>query len=199
MELSPEFYAAIVAEAQRTRADWARSESLLRRAILIADKLGADPQGAKQLLATWYSERPHMQDAEVFASADTGKQDGYALHEVELDLALMRYSAETLEFTPTPPMTERIYILATRPTPLDKLVAAIFADANRMLATREPTDPNYIGIQAQRAKPITPSQIPTSPRVPSYLLAATFQADTFGYVPLAPAALVEVAQRVLAN
>lgn len=199
MELSPEFYGAIVAEAKRTRADWSRSECLLRRAVLIADQLGADPQGAKQLLSTWYFERPFLQDAEIFARQDTGKQQGYALYEVELDLALMRYSADTLEFNPTPPMTERLYILATKSTPIDKLVAAIFADANRILATREPTDPNYIGILQQRTKSIAASALPESPRVPVYLLATTLQADTFGYVPLAPAALSEAAQRALSN
>lgn len=201
MELSFEFYAVLIAEAQRVRTagDWARSECLLRRAILIADQLGSDPKNAKQLISTWYFERPFLQDAEIFANEETGKQNGYALYEVELDLALMRYSADTLDFNPTPPMTEKLYILATRTTPMDKLVAAIFADANRILATREPNDPNYIGIQQQRTKPIAASQVPTAPRVPVYLMATTLLADTFGYVPVAPAALIEAAQRALAN
>lgn len=199
MEISTLFYETLIAEAKKSRSDWARSECLLRRAILVSEHLGSDPKNAKQLLNEWYFERPFLQDAEIFAKQETGKQHGYALYEVELDLALMRYSADTLDFTPTPPMTEKLYILATRATPIDKLVAAIFADANRILSMREPSDPNYIGIQQQRTKPIAPSQIPSAPRVPVYLLATTLQADTFGYVPLAPAALIETAQRVLAN
>lgn len=181
-----ESYALLLAEAKRVRADWSRSESLLRRAILVDDTAEA-----RQLLQQWYSERPLLQDAEVFASSETGQQHGYTLYEVELDLALMRYNADTLDFVPTPPMTERVYILATRPTPIDKLVAAIFADANRILASREPNDPNYIGIQQQRATTIAASQVPAAPRVPSYLIAATFQADTFGYIPCPPQQLID--------
>lgn len=199
MEISPRFYAAVIAEAKKSRADWSRSECLLRRALLVSEHLGSDPQSAKKLLQDWYFDRPFLQDDQVFADQETGKRDGYVLYEVELDLALMRYSADTLDFNPTPPMTERMWILATRPTPIDRLVAAIFADANRILATREPNDPNYIGIQQQRTKQISASQIPTAPRVPVYLMSTTFQADTFGYIPLTPAALIEAAQRALAN
>jgi hypothetical protein len=210
-EVSLPFYELLLIEAEHVGmklGQWCRSESLLRRAVLIADQLGDDPKGARKELDMRYRYlRPSLHERDAFARMDTGPQRGYVLFQAEIELALMRYDRSGLDFNPTPPMTERIYLigpptLLTNPeklarAPIGNIIEAILADSNRRLAEQEPTDANFIGVQRYEVVQLEPAAVPTLPstisssRVPVYLPSVTFLADFFGYVPLPAAAFIE--------
>ncbi|HEY1817431.1 MAG TPA: hypothetical protein VGG74_34060 [Kofleriaceae bacterium] len=144
----------VVAEHAWHRGEHCRAESLLRRAVAIADSLDHDPHGAKGLLGDWICAGLRCDPSAARSSIPT-----CTVVDVELRCTLMRFDHATLDHVPSMTLDDRWLFITPIASGGGKLAArcavlaeAIMAHHNRGLVASAPYDPNFIGIGGVSAR-----------------------------------------------
>jgi hypothetical protein len=156
----------VVGEHAWRRGEHCRAESLLRRAVSIADSLDDDPCGAKGLLGDVIGAGLRCDLAAARTSVAT-----CTVVDVELTCTLMRFDHATLDHVPTMTLADRWLLVTPVASGGGKLAArcavlveAIMAHHNRGLAASAPYDPNFIGVSRVAARLVGGAEVVTLAR-----------------------------------
>jgi hypothetical protein len=163
-ELSPAFVDVVVAAAERAfaRGDVCGGESLLRRAELIAARLGDAERtdAAERALAA----SPRLTPGRPRLGLDR------AVVEIVLQHTLMRWQPAEVGHVPSGDRPKRWLALAPSgwieaglEQRLAPILTSIFAISNEQLNHSEPFDANYLGLTSFTARPMTAAELLAEP------------------------------------